>query len=99
MFSLTEANFIQYHDLFVCFKGWYENTNSIFLAMEYFSLGDLYQHLSTELSESDVRTITKQILEGLDQMHEHGFTHRDLKPQVGLTLISQPTQPLIHQND
>ncbi len=53
--------------------------------MEYFELGDLYQHVKSSITELDAKIITKQLLEGLAVMHEHGFTHRDLKPQVRAT--------------
>jgi serine/threonine protein kinase len=33
--------------------------------------------------EPGAKMITMQLLEGLDIMHEMGFSHRDLKPQVG----------------
>ncbi len=50
--------------------------------MEYFDLGDLHQHVRSGLTELDAKIITKQLLEGLGVMHDHHFTHRDLKPQV-----------------
>ena len=50
--------------------------------MEYFALGTLDRFMSTDLRENDARNISSQLLEGLKIMHEEGFTHRDLKPQV-----------------
>jgi len=57
--------------------------------MEYLPSGDLYAFISngTTLSESESQDITYQILEGLFLMHDNGFTHRDLKPQVCLILL------------
>ena len=50
--------------------------------MEYISHGDLRHYLDVERSESEAKAITKQLLEGLFVIHEKGFAHRDLKPEV-----------------
>ena len=60
----------------------------VFLAMEYFKHGDLQNFMDVPLPERDVGIITRQLLEGLNVMHKHGFTHCDLKPQV-----STPSDP------
>jgi hypothetical protein len=54
--------------------------------MEYFPKGDLsiYQGY---IGEDEAKTITLQLLEGLQIMHKKGFTHRDLKPNVIIHLI------------
>jgi serine/threonine protein kinase len=57
----------------------------VFIAMEYFPLGDLQPYLSSPLPEKDVQQITYQILEGLLFMHDNGFVHRDLKPNVSFS--------------
>jgi serine/threonine protein kinase len=54
--------------------------------MEYFPYGDLSMYKG-EIEENNAKIISRQLLEGLQIMHEKGFTHRDLKPQVVLTLI------------
>ncbi|KAL8744751.1 MAG: hypothetical protein Q9190_003049 [Brigantiaea leucoxantha] len=73
---------IQQEEVIVKFYGWYENDAQIFLAMEYFALGDLEKHIETDdISEFDAKQITIDVLEGLKIMHSEGFTHRDLKPQ------------------
>jgi serine/threonine protein kinase len=69
---------------FVKSFGWFENNESVFIAMEYFPLGDLQNYLSLPLPESEVKQITSQVLEGLSFMHDNGFAHRDLKPTVSL---------------
>jgi len=53
--------------------------------MEYFKHGDLSMYKG-EIKEIDAKIISQQLLEGLQVMHNEGFTHRDLKPQVFLTL-------------
>jgi serine/threonine protein kinase len=52
--------------------------------MEYLELGDLHQYVSNSplISEVDAAIITWQILDGLSLMHDHNFSHRDIKPQV-----------------
>lgn len=52
--------------------------------MEYLELGDLLGYLDQRppLPEAEAQDIASQILEGLDMMHENGFAHRDLKPNV-----------------
>ena len=62
--------------------GWYETTDSIFLTMEYLSLGDLQKYIGPPMREPEAQLIMVQILQALDFMHERGFTHRDLKPAV-----------------
>lgn len=54
----------------------------VYLAMEYFENGDLGQYLTDTFTETDVKQITSDLVEGLKIMHAEGFTHRDLKPAV-----------------
>lgn len=81
---LAMAKLSKHVQLFVEFFGWYENTESIFIAMEYLQHGDLHKHLNVvgACSEHDSKMIAYQLLEGLGVMHNLGFAHRDLKPQV-----------------
>jgi serine/threonine protein kinase len=57
--------------------------------MEYLEIGDLLTYLyhKPSLPENEVKEIAYQILDGLNMMHENGFSHRDLKPEVS-SLIS-----------
>ncbi|KAF3928489.1 hypothetical protein ABW20_dc0107948 [Dactylellina cionopaga] len=72
----------QYAENFVKTYGWFEDDKSIYIAMEYHPLGDLGRHIKLErpFSESTASQIIKQITEGVNFMHQNGFTHRDLKP-------------------
>ncbi|KAI1178842.1 kinase-like domain-containing protein [Nemania sp. FL0916] len=62
--------------------GWYENLDTLYIAMEYCPLGDLQRFLikHEKLPESDTREIICQVVKGLQYMHEEGFAHRDVKP-------------------
>lgn len=48
----------------------------------YGDLDSFIHNNDAPIVESDTKTITKQLLEGLKIMHEHEFCHRDLKPKV-----------------
>lgn len=74
----------QYERCFAKSFGWYESPESLFIAMEYYELGDLHTYLDRKppLSECEAREITYQILDGLDLMHDNQFAHEDLKPSV-----------------
>jgi serine/threonine protein kinase len=85
--ALVEFSKPKYREaaVFVEFLGWFEDFQSVYLAMEYIPLGDLEQHVpqsSGPLVEPEIKAITKQILEGLKIMHLESFVHRDLKPKV-----------------
>jgi len=66
----------------VKFLGWFEEPETLYIAMEYLPEGDLTKHLGWPLQQETVQTISKQILEGLKVMHQKGMAHRDLKPTV-----------------
>lgn len=70
--------------MFVEFFGWFKDGIDLFLAMQYYPLGDLDKNLdkSRRVPEAEAQLIAQQILKGLDIMHAASFAHRDLKPQV-----------------
>ncbi|GFF23978.1 hypothetical protein IFM58399_00490 [Aspergillus lentulus] len=65
---------------FVEFFGWFEDSANIYIAMEYFPYGTLSDYIGQGIPENEIRKITGQLLVGLALMHEHDYTHRDLKP-------------------
>jgi len=66
----------------VRFLGWFEEPETLYIAMEYLQEGDLTKHIGTPLLQETVRNISKQILEDLKVMHQQGIAHQDLKPAV-----------------
>jgi serine/threonine protein kinase len=58
--------------------------------MEYLEIGDLFTYLreNPPLPENEAKHIAYQILDGLNMMHQNGFAHRDLKPNVGLSSLN-----------
>jgi hypothetical protein len=54
----------------------------VYIAMEYFSQGDLKDHLRYgALPPATALRIFCQVLRSLEVIHAHGIVHRDLKPQ------------------
>ena len=81
--ALTEFSKPKYRQkgVFVDFLGWWDNHDSVFLAMEYFPLGNLEDNiLSGPPGLLGITDIMRELLEGLEIMHAEGFAHRDLKP-------------------
>ncbi|CAG8015659.1 unnamed protein product [Penicillium olsonii] len=79
----------RYDGFFVRSFGWYESPESVFIAMEYILHGDLKKHLEQALPEDQAGQVVRQVLEGLECMHENGFAHRDLKPE-NIFVVSKP---------
>lgn len=82
--AMAKFSQAKYEDYFVQFAGWYEDSRSTYLAMEYCELGDLGAYVATKgaLPEAEAQVLTRQILVALAHMHEEKFAHRDLKPAV-----------------
>lgn len=66
--------------------------HSISLLMEYCPGGDVFQLVQQKgaLSESEARTLFRQLIEAVEYMHSHGLVHRDIKLE-NLFLVS-PTE-------
>ncbi|KAK3377072.1 kinase-like domain-containing protein, partial [Lasiosphaeria ovina] len=75
----------RYRHYFVRSYGWYETDQAIFIAMEYIEFGDLHLYLDAPFPKIEAGLIAGQLVEGLRFIHQNGFIHRDVKPQVKLT--------------
>ncbi|KAI1126258.1 kinase-like protein [Nemania abortiva] len=80
--AIAQFSSSQYAPYFVRSHGWFENDVSIFIAMEYLSLGDLKRFMDAQpqFSEDASQQIVRQLLKGIRFMHASRFAHRDLKP-------------------
>lgn len=82
---------VQYSKCFVKLLGWYDDdASNLYIAMEYFPLGDLQKYMDRPglVDEEHVREISFQVLEGLTYMHQEGFAHRDIKPDVSSSSVT-----------
>jgi len=72
------------HKWFVKFNCSYEDEHYVYIAMEYFPMGDMSKTFVNNYrwNESDTKVVIEQLLDGLTVMHKEGITHRDLKPEV-----------------
>jgi serine/threonine protein kinase len=57
--------------------------DDLYFVFEYLdqNVYQLIKDRTTDLPESQIRSVIYQTLEGLAYMHKHGFFHRDLKPE------------------
>jgi len=92
MKKLKHKNIIMLHEVF-------EDTENIYLVLEYVTSGELFDHIINKgtYSEKDAANIIKQILEAVNFMHKNGIAHRDLKPEN--ILISGENQDIIKVSD
>ncbi|KAJ3268432.1 hypothetical protein HDV01_002756 [Terramyces sp. JEL0728] len=60
---------------------YFEDSEYVYLVMEYCSNGNLYEYLQSVgyLKEEKVRRVMEQLVEGLLYLHSNGIIHRDLK--------------------
>lgn len=60
-----------------------EDSQSIFLVMEYVGGGELFQHIvrKKRLNENEASFFFYQLVNGLDSIHKNNIVHRDLKPE------------------
>ena len=58
-------------------------TKVCYYVMKIAEYGDLYRvvEMNERLSESLVRHLFSQLIDGLFYLHSHGFVHRDIKPE------------------
>ncbi|KAI8622929.1 kinase-like protein [Xylariaceae sp. FL1651] len=90
--AIVKFSLPRYGPYFVRSHGWFESSESIFITMEYLPLGDLKRFMDSRprFSEDSTQQIVRQLLKGIQFMHESGFAHRDLKPGNILVASDSP---------
>jgi 5'-AMP-activated protein kinase catalytic alpha subunit len=71
------------HDNIVKLYEIVENTDKIYLIMEYASGGELFDYIVSRerLSEREACNLYMQVIDGVQYLHKMGVAHRDLKPE------------------
>ncbi|KAN0062324.1 hypothetical protein ACQY0O_005206 [Thecaphora frezii] len=74
--SVQHPNIIKMWDL-------YETKEGVFIVTDLCRGGELFERLVEKVHycELDARHIVRQIVEGVDYLHDHDIIHRDLKPE------------------
>ncbi|KAI0100113.1 kinase-like domain-containing protein [Nemania sp. FL0031] len=74
----------KYPEHFIKFLGWNNELSTLHMAMENAEYGDLEQSLGNKKitwTQEGIKSVSTQILEGLECMHGMSIAHRDLKPK------------------
>ncbi|KAF8544328.1 kinase-like domain-containing protein [Trichophaea hybrida] len=75
------------YEHFVKFMAWHENLDFLYIVMDYIELGNLsncesLRTIKRQHAENNIKTVAKQLSEGLKIMHDKGIAYRDLNPNV-----------------
>lgn len=77
----------------------FEDQDRVYLVMELCSNGEFYQYLKRRkapLSAPEAQIFFKEIVEGVNYLHEHGIIHRDLK--LSNILLDSNMKPVCLEN-
>ena len=76
MQSLTHENIVKFKQIF-------ETSDYILIEMEYIKGGQLKKLFNNHpsLTEREASIVVRNILEGVNYIHERDYIHRDLKPE------------------
>lgn len=74
---LDHENIVQY------FGSRWEPDNTVYMFLQYCSGGELFDRITPDegMDEKLARSYYKQLLDGVEYLHDRGFTHRDIKPE------------------
>ena len=82
-YAISEIKIMQqlFHPFVLCLNYAFENSNCLYLIMEYCELGDLETYLDiNKISIEQARVIIGEIVLGLEYIHSLDIIYRDLKP-------------------
>ena len=89
----TLARF-SHHPNIVRVRHYFQENETAYMAMDYYEGQSLWEYLAEKrapLSEKAALAIILPILDGLREIHDQGFVHRDIKPQnIYLTREGRP---------
>ncbi|KAL3475998.1 kinase-like domain-containing protein [Aspergillus californicus] len=88
--ALITFSAAEYRRHFVQFLGWFDDTDHLYLAMEFIEYGDLQRFITAPFPESEAVSIVTQIAQALRYMHQKSFVHRDVKPLNILVCSPRP---------
>ena len=76
---LTHPNIVRLFDLI-------HGKNQICLVMTYLPGGNVYEYISTHfpLGLTEIQKFFAGVLQAVGYMHQRGFSHRDIKPEVSV---------------
>lgn len=83
-------NIIRFYDVF-------ENSDYIYIVMEYLKGGDFFNYLERKnfkISELRAKSIAHQIATAIYYLHSFGIAHRDLKPENILMVSTDDNAPI-----
>lgn len=88
LLSINHPNIVKFISRYV--EPVNEHTMSTFLVLEKVNSGELFQRIVNKLKlrEDETRGLFKQLLSGLQYLHENNIIHRDIKPENILLDIS-----------
>ncbi|KOS45758.1 hypothetical protein ACN38_g3349 [Penicillium nordicum] len=78
--TFSNSHIPEYRNYFVQCLGWFDDIEHFYIAMEFFEYGDLQKYIIKPFSEPEAASITVQVAQALQYMHQKNFVHRDIKP-------------------
>lgn len=90
MKQVSHVNFVKLIEII-------ENTERIYLIMEYAQGGELFDYIVSKerLNEKEACAFFTQIVDGIEYLHSKGIAHRDLKPENLLLTEDKKTIKII----